>query len=90
MQFTATEQFAGAWLKIVKTKGGQPAGLARYIPVGKAEFSAANGSATYAGGDFASQIVCRAAMPDGTTGTAGVDGRDRGCGRRFPPRFPTG
>ena len=67
VQFTATEQFAGAWLKIVKTKGGQPAGLARYIPVGKAEFSAANGSATYAGGDFASQIVCRAAMPDGTT-----------------------
>ena len=67
VQFTATEQFAGAWLKIVKTKGGQPAGLARYIPVGKAEFSAANGSATYAGGDFASQIVCRATMPDGTT-----------------------
>ena len=67
VQFTATEQFAGAWLKIVKTKGGQPAGLARYIPVGKAEFSAADGSATYAGGDFASQIVCRATMPDGTT-----------------------
>lgn len=67
VQFTATEQFAGAWLKIVKTKGGQSAGLARYIPVGKAEFSAADGSTTYAGGDFASQIVCRATMPDGTT-----------------------
>ena len=70
VQFTATEQFAGAWLKIVKTKEGQPAGLARYIPVGTAEFTVPEpptATTTWSGGEVTVNVTCRATMPDGTT-----------------------
>lgn len=69
VQLSPSAQFAGAWLKIVKTREGQPAGLARYIPVGKAEFSARDlTTPTYVGGEFTCpEITCRATLPDGTT-----------------------
>lgn len=71
VQLSPSAQFAGAWLKIVKTREGQPAGLARYIPVGKAEFSARDlTTPTYVGGEFSCpEITCRATLPDGTVKT---------------------
>ena len=51
----------GMWLHV---KCGN---IEKFVPVGWATFSAQNIESTYAGGAFASAIVSRAAMPDGTT-----------------------
>ena len=87
VQFTATEQFAGAWLKIVKTKGGQPAGLARYIPWARLNFRPQTGvrpmQAEISPRRSSAGPLCPTARPNRWSG------RPRPWMRAaLPPRFP--